>query len=394
MKMINIISLIIEQCARDDLSTWDPYDIWKSRIGFAIKNYYNHHKILGLPFAGLATVYDIYVNNRFRIFYRKQEYPIVRAMASLALMNMYKRKESKEHLQFAEKHIRWLLDHTCKGYSGKCWGINFKYPVDKCLVYNENTPFVTITPYILEALHQYALLTKDPVCIDAIKSVFRFFKNDIKVLYENTDSLATSYGPFKDRIVINALSYTMYSYALLARYHLNGEDRDFAESTARKLYQYIINHQHKNGSWMYSVEDNSFIDCFHSCFVVKNVIKANACFKFPNAQSTVVKGYNYVKKAFWVESDQLFKRFSLTNKMGIAKYDLYDNAEALNLAVLMKDKDLIWVLLKSIYHHFYKDGHFFSMLDVFGMKKNRDMMRWAFMPLLYVMSSLDYASEN
>lgn len=389
MKLSEIESTIIHYCAREDLSTWDPYDIWKSKIGFKIKKYYNHHKILALPFAAIATVCDIYVNNRFRAFYRQQEYPIVRAMASLALMNVYKRKECKEHLLFSEKHIRWLLDNSCKGYSGKCWGLNFKWPVSKGLVYDENTPFATATPYVLEALHQYALLTKDPVCIDAIKSVFMFFKNDIKVLFEDVDSLATSYSPFKDRIVINALSYTLYSYGLLVQYYLNGEDRDFAENTVRKLYRYIVDQQHENGSWMYSVGDNSFIDCFHSCLVLKNIIKATAWIELNDAPNTVAKGYNYIKQAFWVEEDQLFKRFSLTNKMGIVKYDLYDNAEALNLAIIMKDKKLVKVLLESIYRHFHKDNHFYSMIDVFGRKRNRDMMRWAIMPLVYSLSCID-----
>ncbi len=394
MNVHELDSKIIQYCTRKNLATWDPYDIWKFKSCFNIKKYYYKQKTLALPFAALATFYDTYINNRHRTFYRQQEYPIVRAMAALALMNLYRRYKYKAYLQFAKKHIVWLLEHTCKGYSGKCWGINFRYPVKKDLVYDENTPFVTITPYIVEALHQYALLTRDPVCIAAIKSVFKFFKYDVKVLFEDADSLATSYGPIKDRIVINALSYTMYSYALLARYYLNGEDRDFAKSNITKLYQYIIDQQHESGFWMYSVEGKSFIDCFHSCFVVKNIIKANTCFKLPNSHNTVEKGYEYIKRAFWVEKDKLFKRFSLTNKLGIVKYDLYDNAEALNLAILMKDKELIRILLESICQNFYKDGHFYSMVDIFGIKRNRDMLRWAVMPLLYALSSLNHGTEN
>ena len=47
----------------DDLSTYDPYDIWKTNLGIKIKQLYYKNKYLGIIPAGLITIYDLYLNN-------------------------------------------------------------------------------------------------------------------------------------------------------------------------------------------------------------------------------------------------------------------------------------------------------------------------------------------
>ena len=46
----------------DNLSTYDPYDIWKTDIGLKIKRLYYKHKYLGLLPAGVLNIYDFYLN--------------------------------------------------------------------------------------------------------------------------------------------------------------------------------------------------------------------------------------------------------------------------------------------------------------------------------------------
>src|SRR4051812_44430959 len=81
--------LIDRFCSRTDSSTYDPYDIWKTAFGFQVKQFYNHHSLAGLPAAAALTLLDTFVNNRVRVGYRPQEYPIVRATAALCLLNRY-----------------------------------------------------------------------------------------------------------------------------------------------------------------------------------------------------------------------------------------------------------------------------------------------------------------
>ena len=92
------------------------------------------------------------------------------------------------------------------------------------LVYSSSTPYSTMTPYALEAFLGFSRASADAEYHSAVESVFRFFDRDIQVMYEDDEALATSYGPFRDRTVINAASYTMYSLrSMYALYTEAGE---------------------------------------------------------------------------------------------------------------------------------------------------------------------------
>src|SRR5258706_6803569 len=52
------LSVFVERfCAAEDLATYDPYDIWMTPLGFAVKNFYNRWPVAGLPPAGLLSVF-------------------------------------------------------------------------------------------------------------------------------------------------------------------------------------------------------------------------------------------------------------------------------------------------------------------------------------------------
>ncbi|NVL90274.1 MAG: hypothetical protein HWN69_04655 [Desulfobacterales bacterium] len=379
---------IIEHfCARDDLSTYDPYDIWKTKPGLYVKDLFNHNRYIGLFPAAVLALFDTFLNNRFRLFYSRQEYPIVRAIAALSLLNLYCKSREQRHLDFAKKHLQWLADHSCNGYNGYCWGLGFDYPVTSKVRYDRNTPFSTVTPYALEAFVQYSQIMRDKEYNNVIKGIYNFLENDIQVMEQSDDHLALSYGPMRDRIAINAVSYAMYSYALLLPY-IPLKEREHVTNKIRKLYTYIRKNQSSDGSWLYSPEGHSFTDCFHSCFVMKNLLKTNSLMQLNRCPKVIAKGYTYVKKRLLDERYWLFKRFSLSNKPGITKFDLYDNAEMLNLAILLKDTSLIGRLVDSIRRHFCDGLDVYSQIDALGFRRNKNTLRWAVMPYLYALSKL------
>ena len=369
------------------MSTYDPYDIWKTPLGFRAKQLYNRHPWVGLGPAAMLTVFDTFMNNGMRIGYRRQEYPIVRATAALCLLNQYEKRGQPHLLACAGRHLDWLMENSCRGYSSYCWGLGFSYGAGPTVVYDANTPLSTMTPYVLEALVRYAVVTGEERFHFAIESIFRFFDRDIQVMAEHRDSMATSYGPFLDRIVINAVSYTMYSLALALPY-VTRQPKQRVEEKIGKLYRYIQRAQRPDGSWLYSPQGCSFIDCFHSCIVLKNVFKTNRVRPLPGAEDLVEAGYAYVKSAFFDEKRGLFRRFSLTNKPGIVRFDLYDNAEVLNLAILLGDRDLSVRLLDSIRAEFCRGLDVYSQIDVSGRLRNRNTLRWAVLPFLHAASQM------
>lgn len=376
--------LIEKYLISDDLSTYDPYDIWKTDTGINIKQLYYKNKYLGLLPAGLFTVYDLYLNNSLRMGYKKQEYPIVRAQAALALLNLYKKDPKPIYLEYVKKHIDWLLENSSKGYSGACWGTGFKIVISDTLIYDESVPFSTNTPYILEAFYEYFKITNDVAIFGVIQSIYNFYEKDLVVLQEDENILITSYGPFKDRIVTNAVSYTMFAYSIFYKLF---DNKKYIAQKIEKMMNFVASVQREDGSWLYApYDENSFIDCFHSAFVLKSIIKTSKNIKI-ELKSEVKSGYKYIKEDFLDKSFGLFKRFSISNKPSLTKFDLYDNAEVLYLAKLMNDIELLAILEPSIEKKFILKDDIFSVTELFGMQKNKNTLRWAVMPYLLAKSS-------
>lgn len=375
-----------DACMQGNLDTYDPYDIWMLPLGIRVKQLFNRNKYVGLLPAALVTLLDHFFNNSLRLGYVKREYPTVRAMAALSLLQLYKGEKKEPYLSAAKEHIDWLVENSSKGYAGLCWGLGFKWAADDGLDYDENTPFSTHTPYALEAIHTYVLLSGDESYTAHITSVFNFYERDIQVMFENEEAMATSYGPSKDRLITNAVSYTLYAYTLFLGYFPKREQE--IKGKIQKLYHFVQTKQQKDGSWLYTPDDpHSFIDCFHSCFVLKNIFKSNTIVPLQGSSEVITKGYHYIKTHFYDGASGLFKRFSLSNKPTIIKYDLYDNAEMLHLALLLKDEALVATLGQAISKTFVTPKGIYSVVDIFHNRKNKNTLRWAAMPYLYALST-------
>ena len=184
---------------------------------------------------------------------------------------------------------------------------------------------------------------------------------------------------------MNAVSYVMYSYSLLINY-IDRNQHDAIRQKIRKLYNYVKLNQAVVGSWAYSPDPPSFIDCFHSCIVIKNILKTARLVELDGSQDVASRGYEYLKKNMWSTKDRLFKRFAKSNKPGMVKFDLYDNAEMLNLAWLMNDNDLVRTLDESINRMFIRGDDIYSRIDRFGIRHDCNMLRWAVMPYIYAVA--------
>lgn len=384
---VHVRQMIQKYCLYDDLATYDPYDIWKTSLGIRVKNLFNTSRLLGAAPALGLTLYDQFLNNRFRFGYKKQEYPIVRALAAQTLLNEYQQSDEPVLLQYAVKHLEWLEENRCKGYAGACWGLGFKWSAFKNIIYDANTPHATHTPYALEAFHRYTQITGNQQYVGLIKSCYQFYEKDLCILYEDKDMIAISYGPLKDKIVTNVSSYSLFAYTIFLNYF--PDQRDYILNKINKFYHFLYVNQHEDGSWHYShPEKESFIDCFHSCFIIKNLLKANMAVRMKDLESVVEKGYRYIIDQFINKKYGLYKRFSINNKLSLTKFDLYDNAELLNIMKMIVDTGRAKNLEAAINKYFIDGTKIYSAIDFLGIKRNENTLRWAVMPYLYALSGL------
>lgn len=369
-----------------ELDTPDPYDIWNTKLGQNIKKIYYKNKILGILPSASLTIFDFYFNNHLRLGYDQRKYPIAHAHKALIGMELYKKTKESEYLMFARDSLRWLANNYSNGYNGYCWGINMPW-VSKIAVYHENIPHVTHTPYALEAFIAYQKLTHTKEYEEIIISVFHFLENDLHKIIDKDSVLALSYSPKQEnRIVINANSYAMLCYALLADKSPLG--REYNEAKVIRLYEFLVSNQKYDGSWYYYSDNvqGNFIDCFHTCFVIKNIFKVNRIIPLQNGDQIITRGYEYLKNFLWDADRQLFKRFSVTDRLSPVKYDLYDNAEMLNLAIILKDTALIEVLSTSIKRNFVSGEDIYSQIVYPNLRVNKNTLRWAVLPYLYAHS--------
>ena len=174
----------------------------------------------------------------------------------------------------------------------------------------------------------------------------------------------------------------MFAYSIFYQFM---EDKAYIEKKIKKMYHFILSVQQADGSWFYApYDEDSFIDCFHTVFVLKNIIKSQKVIQL-DANDTIEKGYNYIQDNFYDSNYQLYKRFSISNKPSMVKFDLYDNAEMLLLAKLKEDTKTVERLEKSILQ-FVDKKSIYSVIDSFGFRKNRDTLRWATMPYILARS--------
>jgi hypothetical protein len=383
-------------CQSPDLSTYDPYDIWKTSLGLKVKQLYNRKKPLAIIPAGLLTIFDLFLNNGSRLFYEKQEFPTVRAFATKILLNIYKQSKDPEYIRWAKTHLDWLVSNYSEGYSGSCWGLNMAWASNNVAIYDSKTPFITCTPYALEAFVEYQNLTKESRYEAVIVSVYDFISRDLYKHIDTPEMLSLSYSPVEEnKPVINSNSYAMYCLSLLAPFLPQKEE--LIKNDVLRIYNFISSLQNKDGSWLYyaSDEKNNFIDCFHTCFVLKNLIKTARNVSLPAQHKEVIRnGYEYLLNNLYDSEQGLFRRFSVAHKIDLVKFDLYDNAEMLNLAYLYGDMKIYRSLEENIRRYFVKGRNIYSVIDIFNNRRNSNMLRWAVMPYLHALSLAETSQDT
>src|SRR4030066_562474 len=79
----------IDNLLAPNLETYDPYDLWKTNFGVWLRRLYYKHGLIAIPLVGPFYIMDTYAPKVLRLFINPQEYPIVRALATLSALNLY-----------------------------------------------------------------------------------------------------------------------------------------------------------------------------------------------------------------------------------------------------------------------------------------------------------------
>ena len=378
------------QTTRSAPASYDPYDLWMTRIGVRARDAFYRGNLIGK----LACVFIAVVDWLFPILSRKllgakkRAYPITVAQWILS--------DQTEDSKTALEELMSVAVPNREQY-GNAWGLGFPW-MSKNGLYDQNLPFITHTPYAMEAL---LMLCNEPQV--ASEAHAEFCKTwpllqALHVMHDEAEQLALSYAPVEEpRIVINANAYAAYAFSLHARFGA-ADNQAQAKVNALRLANWVISQQQENGSWFYYAdnEPGNFIDGFHSCFVLKNLLKAGELIPEIKTlcESAINNGVEYLESEFYSHKEGLLKRFSVRDIKDPFIWDIYDQAEYIGLLALLGRIDDAEEHCRNTKAVFFRNGHWYARKDFFGRLWGKDFLRWGIYPLIHSLHLLDTQREH
>jgi hypothetical protein len=355
----------------------DQYDIWAGGLGRRSKRRFYEGRVGGrLACAPLVAV-DALVPRARRWLRRPTRFPIADAHYAMGHLALRGALDGPARLRVADEALTALRASRSPAEADLCWG----YPFDWVTVWGTwpaGTPLVTTTPYVYEAFEAHVAATGDDASREAMRSIARWAYERLTQAEVAAGVAATSYSPRDDRRVVNASAYRGFLLLSAGRTFANEEWR----TAARENLSFVLHSQRPDGSWLYAVDGkDAFIDNFHTCFVIKNLVKAFALDGDDDLLAAARRGYAFYKRAL-LDSYGLPRPFALTQRANLVRRELYDFAEGVNLALLMRDHDdtaefILEELLRALLSAWQlPDGHFVTRRTLLG-RNAVPYHRWA-----------------
>jgi hypothetical protein len=353
----------------------DPYDFWACSAGRKAKRLYYRHRRVGaiaaLPFVFL----DTWLPKTRQLVAAPRRYPIADAHYAIAFFRWSDATGDRAALRRGEHFLTQLEQQRCPGFAQYCWGYPFDWESRGGTVAAQ-TPLITTVPYAYEAFEAGHAATRRPRYLEAMESVATFAFDQIPTSVIDRRAAAAGYTPTSRSRVINASSYRGYLLTTAGRRFVRA---DWIEAADRNI-AFVLDSQRADGSWAYSAEER-FVDNFHTCFVLKNLVKTWSLTQRADLLDSVRRGYDFYLTHLLDQRGQPVP-FAVRPRMSLQKRDLYDYAEGINLAHLLcdllpgADSTLRGLLMTLESEWVLPDGHFMTR-QVIGGRNVVPYHRWA-----------------
>jgi hypothetical protein len=227
----------------------------------------------------------------------------------------------------AEKLVEPLLRMASPRTSGLGWGMKHDWMTTGGLIPGD-TACNTQTAYVYEFFAGLLEMTQNQKYLEYLLQVAKHVSNDFHE-WSDGDKLACSYSTIDNRKVVNANSYRMLMLLDAAIRFDNSEYLQKGLATLR----YVLSRQAPEGSWAYS-EGESFVDTYHTCFVMKNLYKVrHKCGLLADAvEDAMQRGLHfYFNRMFDTRGYPV--PFAVSHRIVPHQFDSYDLAESIGLLV-------------------------------------------------------------
>ena len=360
-------------------TSYDHQSFFASNRGRSAKALYYKKPILGTFVVSPRVFCEAFVPSARTFFWKPQRFPLADAHYAMGFAFLAKAFGAEKYYQRAAHFLEVLQQTRCPDYKDYCWGYPFDWETRRGTI-KEGTPLITTLPYVYEAFSQVYEIDKDQKWWRIMRSIAQHAFQDYQDFETSPTASSCSYTPEPDDTggVINASAYRAF---LLTRAAFDFSEDLYREVANRNL-NFVLASQNADGSWYYSTDNQTgFVDHFHTCFVLKALTKIEKLMGDPQCTMAIERGVNYYVRNLFDEVG-LPKPFSRAPRLTVYRRELYDYAECINLAMLLKGRfpeldGLLSTVLKDLLVRWQKpDGSFRTRQLLLGWD-NVPMHRWA-----------------
>jgi len=332
-------------------ASYDNFDWWATPWGQRLKQWAYRTEPLGnLVFAAPLLACELWLPFlRKPLGIPKRVYPICIAHHGLTCLELYRQTRDEHYLHTARGDAELLGAQAIPGAKGLCWGFPFVWSTNVGII-PANQPAATQSAYGYDLFEQLWALTGEPLYREQLLSVARAMAEEYVDLPQPDGVANTYHGRGFGDIVINAISYRMYILAAAV-----GQGDEQWRPTALGLVRYLLSQQQADGGWWYgTTPKNRFIDHFHTCFVLKNLARADRVLQLPEIAAAIERGLAF----YWThlfDAHGLPRPFARTVRLNLVRYESYDFAECLGLFALFgKTREFAGERLQTILGAFFR----------------------------------------
>jgi len=377
--ILNVVLRFIEWLSQYGETSYDFQSFYASDLARNAKALYYRQPQLGVLAVAPMVFSEAFVPSARSIFWKRQRFPIADAHYAMGFAFLSKLLKDEGYYARAVHFLEVLKETRCESYSHYCWGYPFNWETLRGTI-RQGTPLITTVPYAYEAFKQVWEIDKSDEWFQIMNSIAEHSLLDYSDFQTSANASTCSYTPDPEQslAVVNASAYR--AFLLTSAAHDFSEERYW--KVAERNLNFVLESQNEDGSWYYAKDGKrNFIDHFHTCFVMKALAKIEALTGHSGCTEALQRGVGYYITNLF-DNGGLPKPFSSRPRLTVYRRELYDYAESINLAVLLKGRfpkldDLLSLVVNDVLTVWQKpDGAFRSRRLLLGWD-NVPMHRWA-----------------
>jgi hypothetical protein len=360
-------------------TSYDFQSFFAGSLGRGAKALYYRKPLLGTLAVAPMVFCEALIPSARRFFWVPQRFPIADAHYAMGFAFLSRALGEQAYHRRAVHFLEVLQEARCPGYEHDAWG----YPFDWETVYGTiktGTPLITTLPYVYEAFREVYQLDMDEQWRKVMLSIAQHALLDYQDIETSQRAASCTYtpSPGDPGRVVNASAYRA---SLLMRAALDFSEDKYREAAERNM-NFVLESQNADGSWYYAMDGRrDFVDHFHTCFVLKALAKIEMLTGESGCAEAIERGVGYYVRHLF-DRQRLPKPFSKPPRLTVYRRELYDYAECLNLATLLRGRfaeldAILLAVLRDVLDRWQKpDGSFRSRQLRLGWD-NVPMHRWA-----------------